>query len=307
MSKAEILATATLDKRKTDLGTYPRAVIRFIPSRAGSISSLYGAKTNLKSKKYSREYVRILKIKASHNKRPKTPQNYSRKKTHSSIFRFKNGPLLPLLLLVTSFLNILTYYMYLVVYECRIAATAKTRISFFRKIRRRRVLGRMIDTYGMQQFWFIRVVHTGVWRTTQHRPVPGRIGADTGCAGCPRVERPVQCEEYTHTAACLSTLYDTAGTPIVLLLTILVETKIRQDNLILAAGRVRSKKKKRKTKTRNPVAPKTHHEIHSSPATATTLRRHPASIGPGFTKIGHVCTTLAISKNDECYTRRQTD
>ena len=31
--------------------------------------------------------------------------------------------------------------------------------------------------------------------------------------------------------------------------------------------------KKTKTKTRNPAAPKTHHEIHSSPATATTSRR----------------------------------
>ena len=48
-NQSEILATATLEKRKTDLGTSPR-VVRLIPSRAGSISSLYGAKTNLKAK-----------------------------------------------------------------------------------------------------------------------------------------------------------------------------------------------------------------------------------------------------------------
>ena len=50
MSWCEILATATLEKRKTDLGTSPR-VVRLIPSRAGSLSSLYEAKTNLKAKK----------------------------------------------------------------------------------------------------------------------------------------------------------------------------------------------------------------------------------------------------------------
>ena len=50
MSESEIFATATLEKRKTDLGTSPR-VVRLIPRRAGSISSLYRAKTNLKAKK----------------------------------------------------------------------------------------------------------------------------------------------------------------------------------------------------------------------------------------------------------------
>ena len=44
------IATATLEKRETDLGTSPR-VARLIPSRSGSISSLYGAKTKLKAKK----------------------------------------------------------------------------------------------------------------------------------------------------------------------------------------------------------------------------------------------------------------
>ena len=42
-------STATIEKRETDLGTSPR-VARLIPRRAGSISSLYGAKTNLKAK-----------------------------------------------------------------------------------------------------------------------------------------------------------------------------------------------------------------------------------------------------------------
>ena len=36
---------------------------------------------------------------------------------------------------------------------------------------------------------------------------------------------------------------------------------------------VRRKKNERKSR-KNPTAPKTHHEIHSSPATATTSRRH---------------------------------
>ena len=49
MSWSGILATATVEKRKTDLGTSPR-VVRLIPRSAGSISSLHGAKTNLKAK-----------------------------------------------------------------------------------------------------------------------------------------------------------------------------------------------------------------------------------------------------------------
>ena len=46
-----------------------------------------------------------------------------------------------------------------------------------------------------------------------------------------------------------------------------------QGGLILAAGRVRSKKNKTGKKTRNPAAPKTHHEIHSGLATATITRQ----------------------------------
>ena len=49
MSHPENLATATIDKRETGLGTSPR-VVKLIPGRAGLISSLYGAKTNFKAK-----------------------------------------------------------------------------------------------------------------------------------------------------------------------------------------------------------------------------------------------------------------
>ena len=85
---------------------------------------------------------------------------------------------------------------------------------------------------------------------------------------------------------------------------------------------VRWGKKNGKKKNEKKSAPsKTHHEIHSSPATATASRRHetkhvprvslysPASIDPGFVEIGLVQTALAIRNNDECYTYtdRQTD
>ena len=66
--QSEILATATIEKRENGLGTSPR-VVKLIPRRAGSISSLYGALTNLKAKK---SYVCNLKKKVPHKKRPKT-------------------------------------------------------------------------------------------------------------------------------------------------------------------------------------------------------------------------------------------
>ena len=44
----KIIATATIEKRENGLGTSPR-VVELIPRRAGSISSLLGAKTNLKA------------------------------------------------------------------------------------------------------------------------------------------------------------------------------------------------------------------------------------------------------------------
>ena len=72
------------------------------------------------------------------------------------------------------------------------------------------------------------------------------------------------------------------------------------------------KKRKKKEIKKNPAAPATHHEIHSSPATATISRRRatkhvsrvnpysPASsIDPGFVEIGLI--QLSQSVNDECY------
>ena len=55
MSLSEILAIATLENRLTDLSTSP-TVVRLIPSRAGKISSLYGAKPNLKEEKLRRNH-----------------------------------------------------------------------------------------------------------------------------------------------------------------------------------------------------------------------------------------------------------
>ena len=50
MSESEILATATIEKRENGLGASLR-VVELIPRRAGSISAIYGAVTNLKAKK----------------------------------------------------------------------------------------------------------------------------------------------------------------------------------------------------------------------------------------------------------------
>ena len=78
------------------------------------------------------------------------------------------------------------------------------------------------------------------------------------------------------------------------------------------AGCVR--RKKTKTKTRNPAAPKTHHDIHSSPATAITSRRRaikhvprvsqysPASIDPGFVEIGLVQFSQSINSENVAHT-----
>ena len=88
---------------------------------------------------------------------------------------------------------------------------------------------------------------------------------------------------------------------------------------MLAAGRVRSKKKTKK-KTRNPAAPKTHHEIHRSPATATTSRRRatkhvphvspysPASKDPVFVEIDLVQLSQSTTNVTHTqYIERQTD
>ena len=53
------------------------------------------------------------------------------------------------------------------------------------------------------------------------------------------------------------------------------EVNEARRGLILAAGRVRSKKKlyRKKKSGKNPAPPKTHHETHISPPTATTSRQ----------------------------------
>ena len=83
---------------------------------------------------------------------------------------------------------------------------------------------------------------------------------------------------------------------------------------MLAAGRVRSKKKTTEKKNTNPAAPKTHHEIHSSPATATTSRRRatkhvprvspysPASIDPEFVEIGLVQLSQSVKTTKATHT-----
>ena len=90
---------------------------------------------------------------------------------------------------------------------------------------------------------------------------------------------------------------------------------MRQGVLILAAGRVRSKKKKRKES----APPKTHHEIHSSPATGTTSRRFvtknipclsprsPASVDPGFVEIDLVQLSQTVKTTSVTHAHRQTD
>ena len=71
--------------------------------------------------------------------------------------------------------------------------------------------------------------------------------------------------------------------------------------------------KRKKDKTRNLAASKTHHEIYSGPATTTTSRRRdtkhaprvspysPASIDPRFMEVGLVQLSQSV-KRHECYT-----
>ena len=95
---------------------------------------------------------------------------------------------------------------------------------------------------------------------------------------------------------------------------------MRQGGLILAAGRVRSKKNIRKKKiTEKSAPPKTHHEIHSSPATACNSRRHamehvprfsPYStdhIDPGFVEIGRVQLSQSVKTTNVTHTLTDTD
>ena len=70
-------------------------------------------------------------------------------------------------------------------------------------------------------------------------------------------------------------------------------------------------------KTRNPAAPKRHHEINNSPATATTSRRGAtkhvprvspyltASIDPGFVEIGLVQLSQSVKTTNVTHTYRQ--
>ena len=94
---------------------------------------------------------------------------------------------------------------------------------------------------------------------------------------------------------------------------------MRQGGVVLAAGRVRSKKKKRKKNGKKSATSKTHHEIHSRPATATDSRRRaakhvprvrpysPASIDPGFVEIGLVQLPQSVKTTNVTHTGRQTD
>ena len=94
---------------------------------------------------------------------------------------------------------------------------------------------------------------------------------------------------------------------------------MRQGGLILAAGRVSSRRKKNKNKNTNKSAPpKTHHEIHSSPATAINSRRRAtkhvprarsyslASIDPSFVQIGFVQLSQSVKTTNVTHTHRQT-
>ena len=76
---------------------------------------------------------------------------------------------------------------------------------------------------------------------------------------------------------------------------------------------------KNEKKTRNPAAPKAHHEIHSSQATVTTSVRRatkhaprvspysPACIDPGFVEIGLVQLSQSVKTTNVKHVRRQTN
>ena len=96
---------------------------------------------------------------------------------------------------------------------------------------------------------------------------------------------------------------------------------MRQGGLILAAGRVRSKKKENRKKKKHvkSAAPKTHHEIHSSPATANSSRRcalknvlrvspySPASIDAGFVEISLVQLSRSVKNTNVTHTQYTAD
>ena len=89
---------------------------------------------------------------------------------------------------------------------------------------------------------------------------------------------------------------------------------------MLAAGHVHSNKKKRKKHTdKSAPPPKTHHELHSSPATASNSRRHarkpvtcispycPASIDPVFVEMGLVQLSQSVKTTNVTHTLTHTD
>ena len=91
---------------------------------------------------------------------------------------------------------------------------------------------------------------------------------------------------------------------------------MRQGGLILAVGRVRKIEKTKTIKT--PAPPKTHHDIHSSPATVTTSRRRatkhvprvtpysPASIDTAFVEIGLVQLSQSLKTTNVTHTLTDT-
>ena len=93
---------------------------------------------------------------------------------------------------------------------------------------------------------------------------------------------------------------------------------MRQGGFTLAAGRVRSKKKIVKTPPKKSAAPKTNHETHISPATATTSRQRetkrvpcvspypPASIDTGFVEIGLVQLSQSAKTTNVTHTLTDT-
>ena len=74
-----------------------------------------------------------------------------------------------------------------------------------------------------------------------------------------------------------------------------------------------------KARKKKIAPPKTHHEIHCRPATATTSRRRaaknvprvsphsPASVDPGFVKIGLVQLSQSVKTTNVTYTLTDTD
>ena len=95
---------------------------------------------------------------------------------------------------------------------------------------------------------------------------------------------------------------------------------MRQGGFILAAGRVRSKKKTTEKKHGiTPDPPKTHYEIHSSPTSAFNSRgrsrKHipdvssyaSASMDPDFVEIGLVQLSQSVKTTNVTHTDTQTD